>query len=49
VCSGFWLAVLSAFAGVVRCVTVIGIPFGLQPSPMILVPFGKVSVPRSAV
>jgi uncharacterized membrane protein YccF (DUF307 family) len=48
VLSGFWLAILYGFAGVVLCVTIIGIPFGLQCFKLAvfaLWPFGRIVVP----
>jgi uncharacterized membrane protein YccF (DUF307 family) len=48
VLSGFWLAMLYAFAGVVLCITIIGIPFGLQCFKLAvfaLWPFGRIVVP----
>ena len=41
--SGFWLAVESALIGVLLCITIIGIPFGLQQfklAKLALMPFG---------
>ncbi len=41
--SGFWLAVESAVIGVLLCITIIGIPFGLQQfklAKLALMPFG---------
>lgn len=43
VVSGFWLAVESAAVGALLCITVIGIPFGLQQfklAKLALMPFG---------
>jgi uncharacterized membrane protein YccF (DUF307 family) len=48
VLSGFWLAILYAVVGVVLCVTIIGIPFGLQCFKLAvfaLWPFGRIVVP----
>jgi uncharacterized membrane protein YccF (DUF307 family) len=47
VLSGVWLAILYAFAGVVLCITIIGIPFGLQCfklAAFALWPFGRIVV-----
>lgn len=47
VLAGFWLAVSYAFAGVLLCITVIGIPFGIQSFKLALFslwPFGRVVV-----
>ena len=47
VLAGFWLAVSYAVAGVILCVTVIGIPFGIQSFKLAgfsLWPFGRVVV-----
>ena len=41
--SGFWLALESAVIGVLLCITIIGIPFGLQQfklAKLALMPFG---------
>ncbi|MGM0123600.1 hypothetical protein IGI37_000972 [Enterococcus sp. AZ194] len=41
--SGFWLAVAHCISGVLLCITVIGIPFGLQSfklAKLALMPFG---------
>lgn len=41
---GFWIALTHLFWGVLFCITIIGIPFGLQHFKLIhlaLVPFGK--------
>ncbi len=43
-----WLAIGYAFAGAVMCITIIGIPFGIQAfklSVMALWPFGRSVVP----
>jgi len=48
VLAGFWLAVGYAIAGVLLCITVIGIPFGVanfKLALLALVPFGKTVVP----
>ncbi|SOC31799.1 YccF domain-containing protein [Brochothrix thermosphacta] len=45
--SGIWLAISSALLGVVFCVTVVGIPFGLQCfklAKLSLLPFGTTIV-----
>ena len=45
VLAGFWLAMSYAFAGLILCVTVIGIPFGIQSFKLAgfaLWPFGRV-------
>lgn len=50
VLAGFWLAVSYAFAGVVLCVTIVGIPFGVQSFKLAgfaLWPFGRVVVRAS--
>lgn len=47
VLSGFWLAVSYAVAGIVLCITIIGIPFGIQSFKLAgysLWPFGRVVV-----
>ena len=47
VLAGFWLAMSYAFAGLILCVTVIGIPFGIQSFKLAgfaLWPFGRVVV-----
>lgn len=46
--SGLWLALVSAVTGVVYCVTIVGIPFGLQCfklAKLSLMPFGACVVP----
>jgi uncharacterized membrane protein YccF (DUF307 family) len=48
--AGIWLAIGYAFAGLVLCITIIGIPFGIQSfklAAFVLWPFGK-TVVRSA-
>jgi uncharacterized membrane protein YccF (DUF307 family) len=48
VLAGFWLALLYASAGVVLCITIIGIPFGLQCFKLAvftLWPFGRFALP----
>lgn len=50
VTSGVWLALGHLFAGVVLCVTVIGIPFGIasfRMAGLALAPFGKQVIARS--
>ena len=47
VLAGFWMAVGYAVAGIVLCVTVVGIPFGIQSFKLAgyaLWPFGRVVV-----
>ncbi len=49
VLSGFWLAIGYAFAGIVMCVLIITIPFGIASfrlAAYVLWPFGRVVVPR---
>jgi uncharacterized membrane protein YccF (DUF307 family) len=44
VLAGLWLAIGYVIAGVLNCITIIGIPFGLQSFklvPLALAPFGK--------
>jgi uncharacterized membrane protein YccF (DUF307 family) len=38
---GFWIAALHCIAGVLCCVTIIGIPFGLQLAGLAIAPIGK--------
>jgi uncharacterized membrane protein YccF (DUF307 family) len=48
VLSGFWMAVGYAFAGLLLCLTIIGIPFGVQAFKLAgyaLWPFGRALVP----
>jgi uncharacterized membrane protein YccF (DUF307 family) len=48
---GLWLALGHFFAGVLLCLTIIGIPFGLASfklAGLALTPFGKQIVPRGA-
>jgi uncharacterized membrane protein YccF (DUF307 family) len=48
VLAGFWLAVAYVLAGVLLCITIIGIPFGVQAFKLAgyaLWPFGRVLVP----
>lgn len=50
VLAGWWLAVSHLILGVLQCVTIIGIPFGLQSfklAGLALAPFGKRIVPRT--
>ena len=50
VCAGWWLAIGYALSGVLLCVTVIGIPFGLQSfklAVLSLAPFGRKVVSHS--
>ena len=50
VLAGVWLAIGYALAGVVLCVTIIGIPFGVQSFKLAgyaLWPFGRALVPRA--
>ena len=50
--AGWWLAVGHIVAGIVSCVTVIGIPFGLQHfklAKISLLPVGKTIVPKAIV
>ncbi|MDX2381008.1 MAG: YccF domain-containing protein [Acidimicrobiia bacterium] len=47
VLAGIWLAIGYALAGLVMCITIIGIPFGIQSfklAAFVLWPFGKVVV-----
>lgn len=49
VLAGFWLALGYVIAGVVNCITIIGIPFGLQAFKLAgyaLWPFGRVVIER---
>jgi uncharacterized membrane protein YccF (DUF307 family) len=48
---GVWLALGYAFAGAILCITIIGIPFGIQAfklSVFALWPFGRSIVPAPA-
>ena len=48
--AGFWLALGYAICGLILCITIIGIPFGIQAfklSLLALWPFGRVIVPTS--
>jgi uncharacterized membrane protein YccF (DUF307 family) len=50
--AGWWLALSHVIAGVLLCITIIGIPFGLQSfklAALALAPFGKRIVSRSDV
>ena len=43
--AGFWLALSYALAGLLICITIIGIPFGIQalePGAFSLWPFGRI-------
>ena len=49
VLAGLWMAIGYVLAGVVQCITIIGIPFGLQSFKLAgnaLLPFGRVVVQR---
>jgi uncharacterized membrane protein YccF (DUF307 family) len=51
VLSGLWLAIAHVFFGLLLCVTIIGIPFGVanfKLAGLALVPFGKTIVRRGA-
>ena|SRR6476646_2728807 len=44
VCAGFWIALIHIAFGILLCITVIGIPFGMQHFRLVslsLMPFGK--------
>ena len=44
-CGGIWIAITHAFFGVLLCLTIIGIPFGMQHfklTEVALTPFGRV-------
>lgn len=46
--TGFWMAVVNAILGVLLCITIIGIPFGMQYfklAKLSLMPFGAKIVP----
>ena len=48
VLSGFWMALGYVLAGLIMCITVIGIPFGVQAFKLaayVLWPFGRTLVP----
>lgn len=50
VLAGIWLALLYALAGVIMCVTIVGIPFGVAAfrlTSMVLWPFGRQAVKRT--
>ena len=50
--AGIWLAIGYTVAGVVMCVTIIGVPFGIQAfklSMLALWPFGQTLVPSDEV
>ena len=50
VLAGIWMAIGYAVAGVILCITIIGIPFGLQAFKLAgyaLWPFGRALVPRA--
>jgi len=50
VLAGIWLAILYAFCGLLLCITIIGIPFGIQAFKMagfVLWPFGRTVVEAS--
>jgi uncharacterized membrane protein YccF (DUF307 family) len=50
VLAGFWMALGYVFAGVVQCITIIGVPFGIQSFKLAgyaLWPFGRVVVQRA--
>ena len=50
VLAGLWMALADLIAGVIRCVTIIGIPFGIQSFKLAgyaLWPFGRVVVQRT--
>ncbi|HWJ60471.1 MAG TPA: YccF domain-containing protein [Acidimicrobiales bacterium] len=49
VLSGFWMFLGYVFAGIIQCVTIIGIPFGVQSFKLagfVLWPFGRTVVKR---
>ncbi|MET0147227.1 MAG: YccF domain-containing protein [Ilumatobacteraceae bacterium] len=51
VLAGVWIAVAHVVAGIVQCITIIGIPFGIASfklAGLALVPFGNVVVKASA-
>ena len=46
--AGIWLALAYAFAGVLACITIVGIPFGVaafRMTNLVLWPFGRTTVP----
>jgi uncharacterized membrane protein YccF (DUF307 family) len=50
VLAGVWLAIGYTIAGLLMCVTIIGIPFGIQAFKLagfVLWPFGRTAVPKS--
>jgi uncharacterized membrane protein YccF (DUF307 family) len=50
VLSGIWMAIAYAIAGVLLCITIVGIPFGLQSFKLALYalwPFGRALVPST--
>lgn len=52
VLGGWWLALLHVIIGVVFCLTILGIPFGIasfRMAVLALVPFGKMVVPSDQV
>ena len=50
--AGLWMAIACLIAGVIQCITIIGIPFGIagvQARPTLaLTPFGKIVVKAGA-
>ena len=51
VLSGLWLAIGHVLTGLLLCITIIGIPFGIASfklAGLALTPFGKVVVPAGA-
>jgi uncharacterized membrane protein YccF (DUF307 family) len=47
--AGIWLALLYALAGLIMCITIIGIPFGVaafRMTNMVIWPFGRTAVKR---
>lgn len=51
VLSGFWLAIAYVLAGIVACILIITIPFGIAAFRManyVLWPFGRTTVPRES-
>jgi uncharacterized membrane protein YccF (DUF307 family) len=48
--AGIWLAILYAFAGVIMCITIIGIPIGVaafRMTSLVVWPFGRRAVKRA--
>ena len=46
--AGIWLALAYAFAGLLACITIVGIPFGVaafRMTNLVLWPFGRTTVP----